>query len=869
MGNKKILLISIFIFMIVLSIGVASAQDVDDAIASSDDSVVLEDSEPTSSGSVSGGVDVVTENPWKTTGELSYDIPADAKTIKSADVYVNVYSGSAANNRGANANITITTDNDQIKKSEALWIEEGSTDGTVYPVNNHTTKCYSDYMIHYNITELLPGLNGTTLKINVTTFEMEGKTFDGRIKLIALVLAYDDGDDDVINYWINDNQIWTNSNTQLTFDTTSLRFASEAYLTNIALSSNDATYKFNNEFLEGADHKSGNYYQYNKWDITDLYTSTKANEFIAYGTAGSYGISYKNALSVLTAKKVDIKSDVSLATERNNNNVNIVYPGTYNQIKVTVNTNKKGRYIIQLLADGQVVNSSEVSLVEGSNVVNLIDPTIRPINEATAYVPGAYNNVTYTANLICDSELINTTSLKAGILYNGYFAKDLAYPGQDFSSFYNGEITGDIVIDVSDKDYVSGTVNRNDTWNVVLPDKSSFVKAWVYVAYSGAAGDTINLFNVTFNNIKPTAVFFSRDQANVISTSGYGVIVYDVTDLIKSGENTLVLNKTASAGAYPSTLIYLYNTTGSKFVKDIYISNGADLFGTYGNTAGRTLQLDTTLKVDSLYAIDATAYIFGAGSQTGRASIIINGEENTTAWDTSAANQINIYTKNITNTLKDVNDVSIVLKTSMFTALQQIIVLTKNVQVPTTITAPAVTTVYNTNKNLVVTLKDGNGNAVANAKVTIVLNGVKKVLTTNAKGQATLAIPANLVPKTYSASISYDGDATHMKSSAKVNVVVKKANVKLTAKKKTFKAKVKNKKYTVTLKNNKNKVMKKVKLTLKIKGKTYKATTNAKGKATFKIKKLTKKGKYTAKVIFNGDKYFNKLTKKVKIKIKK
>lgn len=42
--------------------------------------------------------------------------------------------------------------------------------------------------------------------------------------------------------------------------------------------------------------------------------------------------------------------------------------------------------------------------------------------------------------------------------------------------------------------------------------------------------------------------------------------------------------------------------------------------------------------------------------------------------------------------------------------------------------------------------------------------------------------------------------------------------------------------------------MKKVKLTLKIKGKTYKATTNSKGKATFKITKLTKKGKHTGKI---------------------
>ncbi|WP_407413038.1 hypothetical protein [Methanobrevibacter sp.] len=55
---------------------------------------------------------------------------------------------------------------------------------------------------------------------------------------------------------------------------------------------------------------------------------------------------------------------------------------------------------------------------------------------------------------------------------------------------------------------------------------------------------------------------------------------------------------------------------------------------------------------------------------------------------------------------------------------------------------------------------------------------------------------------------------------------------------------------------------------MKIKGKTYKAKTNAKGKATFKIKKLTKKGNHKAVIKYNGDKYYNKVTKKVKITIK-
>ena len=45
--------------------------------------------------------------------------------------------------------------------------------------------------------------------------------------------------------------------------------------------------------------------------------------------------------------------------------------------------------------------------------------------------------------------------------------------------------------------------------------------------------------------------------------------------------------------------------------------------------------------------------------------------------------------------------------------------------------------------------------------------------------------------------------------------------------------------------------------------------TNSKGKATFKLKKLTKKGKYKATVKFAGSKYYTKVTKKVRITVKK
>ena len=119
----------------------------------------------------------------------------------------------------------------------------------------------------------------------------------------------------------------------------------------------------------------------------------------------------------------------------------------------------------------------------------------------------------------------------------------------------------------------------------------------------------------------------------------------------------------------------------------------------------------------------------------------------------------------------------------------------------------------------------------------------------------------------YTLTVTTIPDDDHNPVTKDIKVTVKKATPKLTAKKKTFKTTPKTKKYTIVLKDNTGKAIKKAKVTLKVKGKTYKATTNSKGKATFKITKLNKKGTFKATVTYKGNKYFNKVSKKAKIKV--
>ena len=170
-------------------------------------------------------------------------------------------------------------------------------------------------------------------------------------------------------------------------------------------------------------------------------------------------------------------------------------------------------------------------------------------------------------------------------------------------------------------------------------------------------------------------------------------------------------------------------------------------------------------------------------------------------------------------------------------------------------------------------LKDNEGNVLANKTVQIAINGKIYNKTTDEQGRAGIQVNfANA--NTYSYAVSFQGDDTYNAApiaSSKLTVTKKKTTIK--ASNKVFKAKTKTKKISVTLKTVKNQYDKKTylksgkKVTLKVNGKTYTAKINKKGVAKFTIK-ITKKGKYTAKIKFAGDKTYKASSKTIKIRIK-
>ena len=170
------------------------------------------------------------------------------------------------------------------------------------------------------------------------------------------------------------------------------------------------------------------------------------------------------------------------------------------------------------------------------------------------------------------------------------------------------------------------------------------------------------------------------------------------------------------------------------------------------------------------------------------------------------------------------------------------------------------------------TLKDIDKNILADKTVQIALNGKIYDAVSDENGICQLEIRLNKAD-TYTCAVSFTGDENYNAAPLAISkLAVNKKKTSLSASSKTFKLKAK-KQISVTLKTSKSPadgktyLYKGKKVTLTVKGKTYSAKTNAKGVAKFNVK-LTKKGKYSAKIKFSEDATYKASNKTIKITVK-
>ncbi|MCR5026257.1 MAG: DUF3344 domain-containing protein [Methanobrevibacter sp.] len=664
--RNEYLFIAIFLFFIILSSGIVFAED--SALP------------PVEDGVVSGGVEIPSVNPFSSkSGELVYQVPANVSEIKSVNVVVSSYSGSGAPTYGLTTKISLKTGNTTqiLEFANLTYPTSTANDPVIYPITNLTSKQYSDYQTFVNITDKVKSLSpGDKITISVNNTELEGYQFDGRIKLIALTFAYDDNDNDKISYWLNIGQAWTKETLTTVFRTKDFnKDYDDVTLESIALSSSDATYNLNGQLLTDPIQTKGNYYIYDVWNITDTFELSKDTNFAYTSSKASTYASYKAAIQLLKVNTPENNVSATITPEY----IGTVYAGVNNTLTITVNNGNKelNGSVILLIGDEEIDSSDLFVGANNKTTIKLVDPTIRPINETT--VNGAKNTiVNYTLNILSSKGgVLNSTNASYKVLYNGNLGKDYEYPNAN-PTLREFTVTGDVIVLTNGTYSAAGDTNRTDVYNIAFDGNVS--EALLYVSYNWDKNpnDDFNTWNTTFNNqvIAPIASY--RDQSNLggYGKYGYGLVVYNVTDLVVAGENTFALNKTkGNAAVYPSNLIVLTNNKKAEFEKTVYIYEEADLLSKSNNK-----NLPTGFNtVFDVIDDNATLYVFAAGAQAGEGNLIINGENHSDVWS-GTTKSFDIYTTDV-----DSDNIEVYFEStgSTILGLHQMVVVVNENKTPT------------------------------------------------------------------------------------------------------------------------------------------------------------------------------------------
>ncbi|MEN6444265.1 MAG: DUF3344 domain-containing protein [Methanoregula sp.] len=238
-------------------------------------------------GVVSGGLWFDAYQGFARSAQKSFALPKYT-TIEWARVYVGVYCGHMQNNYNGIAHVTFDRNGDGTYETnlgdESLNVPYTFPgDGGSGPViiNDHMNRVTSDYLMWYDVKDKI---TSDSVGVNVNT-EHVSSSFDGRIKFIALVVAYNDGSANKVYYWVNQGHDAMNTQkdngyvgetsfgtSKIPDDTGDEPLERDAKLSVLYMASNNGIYTFNSEEqLSGS--PGGAYFGSDSWtDVIDSIT---------------------------------------------------------------------------------------------------------------------------------------------------------------------------------------------------------------------------------------------------------------------------------------------------------------------------------------------------------------------------------------------------------------------------------------------------------------------------------------------------------------------------------------------------------------------------------------------------------------------
>ncbi|MBP7144540.1 MAG: DUF3344 domain-containing protein [Methanoculleus sp.] len=617
------------------------------------------------SGTVSGDLYVGAYGGWSSgisyatnTFNQTFALPAYTD-IQWARLYTVVYAAGTDSRAG-----TVTVRFDGNGTYATLGIETLATAGdntaNVYPVNDHVNRQYSDYLLWYDVTDLI-GSEDPKAEVVATPV---APNFDGRIKELVLVVAYNDGDGDQVHYWVNEGHDWQANGADgvtSTFATGGLGAGwTDATLRNVMLSSKDALYTFNGAPCTGTD--SSITFRTNTWDVRTNLTAGSDSNFTYVPNGGSY----KTTLATLAVKyPASAQPDLTVSTlASNNGEVFSASENTYTATITNIGTGDAGAFDAGFDVSGVTGTVPVTGLAAGAETtVTWTDETIRNAGDTVT--------ITVTADpdgLITESnEANNIRTIDKTVVHNGYRGMRWT-DGGDIATAVTYDIRGDLLWSAGNSTYLSVSTYPNWTdyivaWtagDLAVPEGATIAGARLYVPYTWGKGP-IFPSNVTlaFNSETVDRSAFYEDEKMWGSSYPYGMVVYDVTDQFSAEGNTALLANTFPGGGNVSVrgmLLAVVYDDGTTAPHTVLMNEGFDLL--YGGEAQGTTPEQATAYapfsgVETDDVLSATLITVAPGAGPTKGDLLFNDQTWTRVWNYTGTTQIGVDERDVTTFLID------------------------------------------------------------------------------------------------------------------------------------------------------------------------------------------------------------------------
>ena len=459
-----------------------------------------------------------------------------------------------------------------------------------------------------------------------------------------------------------------------------------------------------------------------------------------------------------------------------------------------------------------------------------------------------------------------------------------------------------------------------------VPDSNHYAVTKMYPIYVNPAKATIEIEDITTDYGSPMNVTVETEGATeitaeingkeikvngsvisipVLTAGEYNLTVTAIPDENHTGANrtvTLTIRKVKSEVSIAHDVAFDYNSSG---ITDVSFEGATGIIAKVVNQTGAIVDVNGTLI--NVSGLNAGAYILEVTTvpdenhteATATANVTVNklktfvslGDDIAFDYGSSGSTKysadceivvkvvgasgavINITDSEITVSGLDAGNYTLFVMAYVDPVNYDVATATVNItvnQLATKIAATRIVTTYGTSQVMTIILKS-NGTALAGKTVIIVINDVPYKRVTDENGTIKIQNPKSMAANNkvaYPVSISFAGDTNYVKSNTTTSILVKKATPKATVKGKTFKLSDRTKRYIVIVRTDKNALYDGAKVAIRVNGKTY-ITYAVKGKATFKLTGLNKRGNFLAAVKVGASENYNSvMVKNVKILVR-